>query len=55
MHSRLGYVTTEMSAIPNFVADPTDGGTLWPNIEPEPSASDHFVPLFGLEFPLAAT
>jgi hypothetical protein len=40
-----------MSAIPGAVADPTDNGTLRPNIEPEPAAGNHFRPLFCPEFP----
>jgi hypothetical protein len=43
-----------MSAIPDVNADPTNGGTLRPNIGPEPTTGDHFVPLFSPEFPLAA-
>ena len=40
-----------MSPIPEVVADPTDDGTLRPNIEPEPTTGDHFEPLFCPEFP----
>jgi hypothetical protein len=39
-----------MSGIPDVVADPTDDGTLRPNIEPEPTTGDHFEPLFCPEF-----
>jgi hypothetical protein len=28
-------IITQMSAIPDFIADPTDDGTLRPNIKPE--------------------
>jgi hypothetical protein len=39
-----------MSAIPDVVADPTNDGTLWPNLEPEASTGDHFEPLFWPQF-----
>jgi hypothetical protein len=38
----------------DVVADPTDDGTLRPNIAPEPTR-DHFEPLFTPQFPLTKT
>jgi hypothetical protein len=35
------WIYTKMNAIPEFVAGPTDGGTLQPNIKPEPTTGDH--------------
>jgi hypothetical protein len=34
----------------DVVPDPTDEGTLRPNIEPEPTTGDHFEPFFCPEF-----
>jgi hypothetical protein len=43
-------MNTKMSAIPDVVPDPTDPGTVQPNIEPEPTTGDHFEPLFCSDF-----
>jgi len=40
----------KMSATPDVVADPTNDGTLRPNLELEVSTGDNFEPLFCLQF-----
>jgi Transposase IS4 len=44
-----------MRPIPEVVPDPTDDGTLRPNIEPDPTTGDHFEPLKYPKFDPAVT